>query len=407
MVVQQDDYALALEYLRLLAQQRFGELWRAGGVGRLTRSEVRDAFAELTVAFGEQAAAAAVDYLVLSRSLDEELAGLAFPDQADPVKYGHALASYDWALNTSMNAGVFDAVGARVKLDGILARVVSAQASGTIVRNVMRDGTAFARVPEPGACSFCLMLASRGAVYTAKTVGAVNKFHDHCRCLGVEVKRDGSDLPRINRDLEQLWSDLKSSTQADFEKALNTRREFGVVGQPRNTRVYRLPDDSARESIVRWQGMDRFYVQVQKAADGVNDDPEALKVLDELDVAARRTPLQRDVLMWRGVRNWQAAFGLESLKEIATYDKEQARFTAISSDRKVAEEEFTTFDKAGALLKITARKGTPGIWMPANGSDSHELIRQQEFLVPPGARIRVVSVRNGELPIIEVELLNE
>lgn len=227
MVVQQDDYALALAYLRLLAQQRFGELWRAGGVGRLTRSEVRDAFAELTVAFGEQAAAAAVDYLVLSRSLDEELAGLAFPDQADPVKYGHALASYDWALNTSMNAGVFDAVGARVKLDGILARVVSAQASGTIVRNVMRDGTAFARVPEPGACSFCLMLASRGAVYTAKTVGAVNKFHDHCRCLGVEVKRDGSDLPRINRDLEQLWSDSESSTQADFEKALRARKLNG------------------------------------------------------------------------------------------------------------------------------------------------------------------------------------
>lgn len=91
----------------------------------------------------------------------------------------------------------------------------------------MRDGTAFARVPEPGACSFCLMLASRGAVYTAKTVGAVNKFHDHCRCLGIEVKRDGSDLPRINRDLEQLWGDSESSTQADFEKALWARKLNG------------------------------------------------------------------------------------------------------------------------------------------------------------------------------------
>lgn len=404
---EREDFALALEYLRLLAQQRFGEFWRAGGEGRLSRLEVRDAFAELAVEFGEQAAAAAVDYLVLSRSLDDDLAGLSLPDRADPVGFGQALASYDWALNTSVEAGVFDAVGARAKLDGVLARVVSGQASDTVALNVLRDGTAYARVPEVGACGFCLMLASRGAVYSAETVGAVNKFHDNCRCLGIEVRRDGSDLPRINRDLQELWQESGSVTQADFERALNTRREFGSVGEPRNAQVYRLPDDSARAAIVRWQGMDRFYAQVQKASEGLSSDPEALEILDLLDAAAQLTPLKRDVLMWRGVRNWHAMFGTDSIEELAKYDEDQVRFTAISSERKVAEEQFTSYGRAGALLKMYVRKGTPGIWMPSNGSSAKELVEQQEFLIPPGARIKVVSVTRGKLPIIEVEVSYE
>ena len=42
---------------------------------------------------------------------------------------------------------------------------------------------AWRRVPEAGACDFCLMLATRGAVYrTAQTAGDGNDYHRHCRC---------------------------------------------------------------------------------------------------------------------------------------------------------------------------------------------------------------------------------
>ena len=45
---------------------------------------------------------------------------------------------------------------------------------------------AWRRVPEPKACDFCLMLASRGAVYrTAATAGDGNDYHRHCRCDAV------------------------------------------------------------------------------------------------------------------------------------------------------------------------------------------------------------------------------
>lgn len=63
----------------------------------------------------------------------------------------------------------------------------------TIIDNAQRDRKAkgFARVPEPGACSFCALLATRGAVYKtdsfklsdAKFHGqGVAKTHDKCRC---------------------------------------------------------------------------------------------------------------------------------------------------------------------------------------------------------------------------------
>ena len=59
--------------------------------------------------------------------------------------------------------------------------------NSTILANAARDrrrGVRFARVPTGAeTCSFCLMLASRGAVYhTRKTAGEQNHFHRHCDC---------------------------------------------------------------------------------------------------------------------------------------------------------------------------------------------------------------------------------
>lgn len=65
----------------------------------------------------------------------------------------------------------------------------------------LKAGTAYARVPEPGACAFCLMLGSRGAVYDHETVlGEVGRYHDNCRCLAIEVT-GRAPLPQINQDL--------------------------------------------------------------------------------------------------------------------------------------------------------------------------------------------------------------
>ena len=57
----------------------------------------------------------------------------------------------------------------------------------TIIANVGRDkkkGVRFARVPTGReTCTFCIMLASRGAVYhTRKSAGEFKHFHRHCDC---------------------------------------------------------------------------------------------------------------------------------------------------------------------------------------------------------------------------------
>lgn len=61
-----------------------------------------------------------------------------------------------------------------------------------------------------------------------------------------------------------------------------------------------------------------------------------------------------------GVRNWNKAFGVKTLSELDGFDRQQSRFIAIGTSRAVAEDEFTTFGKAGALLRVRARKGSPG-----------------------------------------------
>lgn len=60
-------------------------------------------------------------------------------------------------------------------------------ANMTVLRNARRDrgdGVRFARVPTGAeTCSFCFMLATRGAVYwTRATAGEMSKFHHRCDC---------------------------------------------------------------------------------------------------------------------------------------------------------------------------------------------------------------------------------
>ena len=66
---------------------------------------------------------------------------------------------------------------------------------GAVVACAARDPLKprFARVPQGGeTCRFCLMLASRGAVYHSKyTAGAVDHYHANCDCKVVPDFGDG------------------------------------------------------------------------------------------------------------------------------------------------------------------------------------------------------------------------
>lgn len=84
----------------------------------------------------------------------------------------------------------------------------------TIAANVGRDkdkGVRFARVPTGfETCTFCLMLASRGAVYhTRKTAGEFKHFHRRCDCKIVPGFGDDPDAELVEgvrpKELVRKW----------------------------------------------------------------------------------------------------------------------------------------------------------------------------------------------------------
>lgn len=117
----------------------------------------------------------------------------------------------------------------------------------------------WARSPEPGACGFCLMLASRGAMYASKSAASIvggrsivdpstrtrhadgttsrqgrrggakirrshqsigGSYHDHCRCTPTPIFED-QPVPEINTRLQQVWRDNKRGmTDEERQQAL-------------------------------------------------------------------------------------------------------------------------------------------------------------------------------------------
>ena len=96
--------------------------------------------------------------------------------------------------------------------------------SETIIANVGRDrdgGAMFARVPTgTETCAFCLMLASRGAVYhTRKTAGEWRHFHRGCVCKVVPNFEGDPDAELVQgakpRELYERYKQFKEIDETE------------------------------------------------------------------------------------------------------------------------------------------------------------------------------------------------
>lgn len=98
---------------------------------------------------------------------------------------------------------------AQTKVAGAVDKLVLDVGRNTIIDNVAADkhAKAWARVPEPGACYFCALLAIRGAVYTEQS--ADFKTHDHCRCQPEPVFTAYEPSAQI-REWQALYSEATS-----------------------------------------------------------------------------------------------------------------------------------------------------------------------------------------------------
>lgn len=281
------DYQQAMNNLRTLAIRDLVSWWKQTETLGFADAKqlMEEPFQAIIAAYGEQAAYAAADYLFRSRSLDDNLKGLEYPEVADPAEFEQILGSYAWAMNTSRTAtGGLDRQLVLRKLAGITNRLVQQPARETVYQATRKAGTRYARVPEPHACTFCLLLASRGAVYSHDTVlltEAGKKYHDNCKCLGIEVQTP-ADLPRINQELEQIYATsgkYPGSDQEAFAEAIERHRNQTPDWVPPDAqriteRIYHAPKVKRR-------------IRVDEALSlGLNDDapwpPDEAKIRDWL-----------------------------------------------------------------------------------------------------------------------------
>lgn len=165
----------------------------------------------------------------------------------------------------------------------------------TISANVGRDkekGARFARVPTGfETCTFCLMLASRGAVYhTRKAAGEFRHFHRGCDCKIVPGFEDDPDAELVEgvrpKELHERYKlikqidsreDLAASDKQELEgRAL--RVDVGsIAGKKLGSVKYVKPRDSLEEhekAGIDYLLLNGFDVET------VDEDPHAPANLD-------------------------------------------------------------------------------------------------------------------------------
>ena len=163
----------------------FAELDLSDGVA--AREALISILEDLTEVYGESYAVAALEMFERIR----EAAGQVTKTSAvlaPPVPPSQIKGSVKWAVDT-LFGDKYNEVMTLSKLQDITTRLVLQQGRDTIALNVSKDRSAkYARVlgPSESNCKYCLMLASRGAVYHSSE-SAKAGYHDGCRCTAVPM----------------------------------------------------------------------------------------------------------------------------------------------------------------------------------------------------------------------------
>lgn len=194
-------------------------------------------------------------------------------DSAESSRWG-ALVGYGSAPS------VFERGGSALAyslLAGGLTSVLSEMAGDTIYGNAENERVTvgFQRVPKPGCCGFCGMLASRGAAYqseesASRVVGGGvpvertrgkrggqgrgirtrgtrrigEKFHDHCQCRTVQVYEDNAVEMRADAD-KYLDAYLDARDQANDGLTLRVEQSKSADGSLKNK--YRWVDAGGKQ----------------------------------------------------------------------------------------------------------------------------------------------------------------
>lgn len=141
--------------------------------------------------------------------------------------------SLRWALQPIRGASYTDEdyLCAVERVRASMTRLMRQTEGTTVAENIRRDPARplYRRVPEAGACGWCMMLATRGHVYTKDTVGGPHhRFHDRCKCSS-EPQYRGEELPELVRAARDAYYEFYYPDGDGEPSAEGLRRFFDFV----------------------------------------------------------------------------------------------------------------------------------------------------------------------------------
>ena len=178
-----DDLRGSVEALARLAAADIDVLWRDFASAEALRDDLQDVLPQLVEVYGSAAGSVAADWYDEVRESAE--VGRRFtayvPDVIDP---DGARVLARWAVDPLFQPEP-DVSAARTLLEGGLQRRVANVARAAVTDSTVADPSAqgWQRVTSGRSCGFCVMLASRGAVYSERSVSFAS--HDACDCYAV------------------------------------------------------------------------------------------------------------------------------------------------------------------------------------------------------------------------------
>lgn len=127
---------------------------------------------------------------------------------------------------------------AQTLVRGAAQKMVVDTGRNTLLEAIEKDNKArgWAREARPGACSFCALLSTRGAVYKSEETASF-EAHDHCHCIPVPVFSQHYEPPAHVRQFNQIYIDsTRGKHNADarnaFRVALAAHRAGVAAPEP-------------------------------------------------------------------------------------------------------------------------------------------------------------------------------
>ena len=210
-------------------------------------------------------------------------------------------ASVGWATMPLRADGDLATTESNVR--GVADRLVLDVGRRTLVDAVQRDRQAkgWARVTRPGACSFCRLLATRGAVYKTESTAGRDanarfagegefKFHNHCHCY-VEPVFGTYEMTAQARDDLALYKEVTkgrsgADARAAFRQAVEGRTPTGTTGRTTEEAATPRRITTDPETARRLIGQFEQSIQTMTARGGLDKAIEAArKRIAELQAA--------------------------------------------------------------------------------------------------------------------------